>query len=70
MYVCYSVRLLQCTFVTVYEKEPPLPPSRAQKLAKEILAEDDYFMSIKRLMSNPGFVVFTISYGEFRTFSI
>ncbi|XP_041352413.1 feline leukemia virus subgroup C receptor-related protein 2-like [Gigantopelta aegis] len=58
--VCTVILLLM---LIVYQKEPPLPPSRAQKLAKQVLVQNNYLMSLKRLVSNPGFVLIAISYG-------
>ena len=52
---------------SVFQKEPPSPPSQAQALVLE-QGEENYLLSLKRLFTNPGFVVLTITYGEYANY--
>ena len=51
-------------FFTVFKDRPPNPPSRAQEVGmQDEDADDDYLGSIKRLMTNKGYVLLLITYG-------
>ena len=54
--------------ILAFKDRPLTPPSRAQEMVREGSAEDpeasvDYMASIKRLMTNKGYVLLLITYG-------
>ena len=54
--------------ILAFKDKPLTPPSRAQEMVREGSAEDpeasvDYMASIKRLMTNKGYVLLLITYG-------
>ncbi|CAH1800183.1 unnamed protein product [Owenia fusiformis] len=47
----------------VFKKCPDVPPSQAQAKIVEDAAHENYIDSLKRLISNPGFILLMLSYG-------
>ena len=60
--VAILTTLLLVVVLIAFKDRPPTPPSRAQELGY-LNKDEDYIPSIKRLMSNPGFVLLLITYG-------
>lgn len=58
----YTTFLLILTII-IYKKEPPIPPSQAQVLQVQAAANENYISSLKRLVSNWGFLLLTVTYG-------
>ena len=52
--------------VSVFREKPPIPPSFAQLAAVEALAKEKYVDSLRRLITNVGFVTLLITYGGFQ----
>jgi FLVCR family feline leukemia virus subgroup C receptor-related protein len=57
-------------WVTVFQKEPPLPPSRAQASLRQELPiteknadRQTYLQTLKSLLTNRNFVLLLLSYG-------
>ena len=56
------------SYFTAFKDKPLTPPSRAQEVLRDGIASDpdadvNYVASIKRLMSNKGYVLLLITYG-------
>lgn len=51
-----------CFFFAVFQSAPPLPPSSAQA-AQRAAEQASFFASVKRLATNPGYILLLISYG-------
>lgn len=45
-----------------FKAEPPLPPSPAQAVQREAEDSENFFQSVKRLMSNIGYLILLLSY--------
>ncbi|XP_011504260.1 PREDICTED: uncharacterized MFS-type transporter C09D4.1 [Ceratosolen solmsi marchali] len=45
-----------------FKDQPPLPPSPAQAVQREAEASEDFWLSIKRLITNTGYLLLLISY--------
>ncbi|KAJ8667149.1 hypothetical protein QAD02_008811 [Eretmocerus hayati] len=45
-----------------FQDKPPLPPSPAQAVQREAEASEDFLLSIKRLMTNVGYLLLLLSY--------
>ncbi|XP_073986340.1 histamine transporter isoform X2 [Rhodnius prolixus] len=53
--------LLLALIIFIFEDQPPLPPSQAALKQKEEVS--DFTGSLKRLMTNPGYILLLLSYG-------
>jgi FLVCR family feline leukemia virus subgroup C receptor-related protein len=68
MFICLPCTLIHISFIfSAFKNQPLTPPSRAQEMIRQG-AEDpessiDFVASIKRLMSNKGYVLLLITYG-------
>ena len=52
-------------FTSVYQKEPPVPPSEAQVLIVEAASHENYIASLRRLIFNSNFLLLTLTYGRY-----
>ena len=48
--------------MTVFSSQPPLPPSPAQAVQREIEESESFCLSVKRLLSNTGYLLLLLSY--------
>ncbi len=55
--------LLGYILVSVFQRRPPTPPSRAQEIALQI-SEQNYGQTLKRLLTNRWFLLLLLSYGR------
>ena len=55
--------LLMCLVLAIYREKPPVPPSQAQVLILQAAEKENYFSSLRRLVTNWGFILLTITYG-------
>ncbi|XP_015592591.1 feline leukemia virus subgroup C receptor-related protein 2 isoform X2 [Cephus cinctus] len=46
-----------------FKEQPPLPPSPAQAFQRETESSENFFHSIKRLVTNSGYILLLLSYG-------
>ncbi|XP_064617494.1 heme transporter FLVCR2-like isoform X2 [Liolophura sinensis] len=46
-----------------FKEQPPRPPSRAQQLAVQSLANTNYIQSLKNLLRHRGFIILVFAYG-------
>lgn len=46
----------------VFKDQPPLPPSPAQAVQREVDSQESFFLSIKRLATNTGYLLLLLSY--------
>ncbi|XP_058808500.1 heme transporter FLVCR2 [Phymastichus coffea] len=58
--ICTSVILL--LLILFFKDKPPLPPSPAQAVQRESEASESFFLSIKRLVTNSGYLLLLLSY--------
>lgn len=50
-------------FVSVFKAEPPMPPSPAQAVQREAESTESFFQSVKKLVTNVGYLLLLLSYG-------
>lgn len=50
-------------FVPVFKAEPPLPPSVSQVVQREAESRENFFQSMRRLLTNFGYLLLLLSYG-------
>ncbi|XP_059176363.1 heme transporter FLVCR2-like [Physella acuta] len=67
-YIMFYINAAFASFVFVLillflRDKPPLPPSRAQQMAVDVAAHEEYFKSLFRMLKNKGFVYLAIAYG-------
>lgn len=58
-----SKQLIDCFNFTVFEDKPDLPPSPAQAAQKSLESSGNFMNSIRRLLTNRGYVLLLLSYG-------
>ncbi|XP_031831355.1 choline/ethanolamine transporter flvcr2a isoform X2 [Nomia melanderi] len=49
--------------VIFFKSEPPLPPSPAQAVQRETETTENFFQSVKKLVTNVGYLLLLLSYG-------
>lgn len=50
-------------FLSVFKSEPPIPPSPAQAVQREAESTGSFFVSVKKLVTNTGYLLLLLSYG-------
>lgn len=50
-------------FLSVFKSEPPIPPSPAQAVQRESESTGSFFLSVKKLVTNTGYLLLLLSYG-------
>ncbi|XP_076659654.1 choline/ethanolamine transporter flvcr2a isoform X2 [Halictus rubicundus] len=49
--------------ILFFKSEPPLPPSPAQAVQREAESTENFFQSVKKLVTNVGYLLLLLSYG-------
>lgn len=50
-------------FLSVFKSEPPIPPSPAQAVQREAESTGSFFVSVRKLVTNTGYLLLLLSYG-------
>ncbi|XP_043255366.1 feline leukemia virus subgroup C receptor-related protein 2-like isoform X2 [Colletes gigas] len=55
--------IILCLIIFFFKAEPPLPPSPAQAVQRETESSENFLQSVKKLVTNLGYLLLLLSYG-------